>query len=208
MARKGREVRVADIKAAALRLFSLKGFAGSSMEDIAAGAGVAKATVYLYFQSKEALLHTCVMEALKPSDTVIRRIVLNQNGSTANKLRRVLDIWDNYLDAPDAGMVFRLVLAEAQNFPILARYYHLNILRRITMAIREIISHGVEGGEFRCVDVDATVEIILAPYFLSAIMPQSEWHGQDVRRNAMSLIDVLFEGLSGSQSRLSGGTIK
>ncbi|MDZ7373759.1 MAG: TetR/AcrR family transcriptional regulator [candidate division KSB1 bacterium] len=51
-----REARLEAIRQAALRLFAEKGFAGTSMEDIAAAAELGKGTVYYYFPSKEALL--------------------------------------------------------------------------------------------------------------------------------------------------------
>ncbi len=50
------EQRRAEILASALQLFSSRGFSDTTMDEIAHVAGVAKGTVYLYFQSKEHLL--------------------------------------------------------------------------------------------------------------------------------------------------------
>jgi AcrR family transcriptional regulator len=50
------EQRRAEILEAALKLYSSKGFHETTMEEVAQAAGVAKGTVYLYFQSKEHLL--------------------------------------------------------------------------------------------------------------------------------------------------------
>jgi AcrR family transcriptional regulator len=50
------EQRKTEILQAALELFSSKGFNETTMEEVAQAAGVAKGTVYLYFQSKEHLL--------------------------------------------------------------------------------------------------------------------------------------------------------
>ena len=47
-----RERRILD---AALEVFSQKGFVGASMDDIAAGAGLTKPTLYQYFPSKDEL---------------------------------------------------------------------------------------------------------------------------------------------------------
>ncbi|MFI6483211.1 TetR/AcrR family transcriptional regulator [Nonomuraea sp. NPDC050663] len=41
---------------AAVRVFARKGFAASRIEDIAAEAGIAKGSVYLYFDSRDAVL--------------------------------------------------------------------------------------------------------------------------------------------------------
>ena len=53
---KAPETRAAALMEAAQRLFIDKGIAATSIDDIAAGAQVAKGTFYLYFPSKEALL--------------------------------------------------------------------------------------------------------------------------------------------------------
>jgi AcrR family transcriptional regulator len=50
------EQRRKEICAAALELFSSKGFHETTMEEVANAAGVAKGTIYLYFESKEHLL--------------------------------------------------------------------------------------------------------------------------------------------------------
>ena len=53
---KNPEDRRREILDAALELFGAKGFHDTPMEEIAGAAGVAKGTIYLYFQSKEHLL--------------------------------------------------------------------------------------------------------------------------------------------------------
>ena len=53
--RRRKEARPAELLEAALDVFAEKGFAAARMDDIAARAGVAKGTVYLYFPGKEAV---------------------------------------------------------------------------------------------------------------------------------------------------------
>ncbi|HLY78578.1 MAG TPA: helix-turn-helix domain-containing protein, partial [Caulobacteraceae bacterium] len=50
-----KEERAPEILEAALASFAEKGFAGTRMDDIAARAGITKGTIYLYFESKEAV---------------------------------------------------------------------------------------------------------------------------------------------------------
>jgi AcrR family transcriptional regulator len=50
------ESRRADLAEAALRLWAEKGFGATSVASIAAAAGIAKGTFYLYYASKQALL--------------------------------------------------------------------------------------------------------------------------------------------------------
>ncbi|WP_338757698.1 TetR/AcrR family transcriptional regulator [Nocardia vulneris] len=51
-----RVARQEEILDAAVRVFARKGFAAARIEDVAAAAGIAKGSVYLYFDSRDALL--------------------------------------------------------------------------------------------------------------------------------------------------------
>jgi len=52
------------IESAARRLFAARGFAGTSMADIAAAAGVSKATVFHHYRTKRGLYEALVSEAV------------------------------------------------------------------------------------------------------------------------------------------------
>lgn len=51
------ETRRAEVLAAAVQLFHERGYDATTVQHIAAAAGMATGTVYLYFPSKEAVLH-------------------------------------------------------------------------------------------------------------------------------------------------------
>lgn len=51
-----RAARREEILSAAVRLFARQGFTATRIEDVAAEAGIAKGSVYLYFDSRDALL--------------------------------------------------------------------------------------------------------------------------------------------------------
>jgi AcrR family transcriptional regulator len=69
------EQRRAEILEAALALFSSKGFHDTTMEEVANAAGVAKGTIYLYFQSKEHLLLALKRDFMQGLTDVVANIV-------------------------------------------------------------------------------------------------------------------------------------
>lgn len=69
------EQRRAEILQAAMELFSSKGFNETTMEEVASAAGVAKGTVYLYFQSKEHLLLALKREFMQGLTDAVTGIV-------------------------------------------------------------------------------------------------------------------------------------
>src|ERR1700728_5509555 len=58
------EFRRSEILAAATKVFATKGFVATHMEDIAEAARLAKGTLYLYFQSKDAIYQATVRQAM------------------------------------------------------------------------------------------------------------------------------------------------
>lgn len=61
-----KDARPSELTEAALALFVEKGFAATRLEDVAQRAGVSKGTLYLYFDSKEALFKAVIQEGVVP----------------------------------------------------------------------------------------------------------------------------------------------
>jgi AcrR family transcriptional regulator len=58
------EFRNAEILAAARKVFAANGFSGTSVEAIAQEAGIAKGTLYLYYDSKSEIYHAALRNGL------------------------------------------------------------------------------------------------------------------------------------------------
>jgi AcrR family transcriptional regulator len=61
---KEKNERIADITAAAEKIFLSKGYFSSTIEEIAKEAGVSKGTVYLYFKNKEELYASLMLPSI------------------------------------------------------------------------------------------------------------------------------------------------
>ena len=61
-----KEARPGELLDAALELFVERGFASTRLDEVAARAGVAKGTLYLYFASKEELFKAVVRQNIVP----------------------------------------------------------------------------------------------------------------------------------------------
>src|SRR5512140_388046 len=67
-----REHRQDEILHAALLAFRERGFAGTTLDDIAVRLGVRKTALYHYFPDKEAILYACHRESLAELDRIVR----------------------------------------------------------------------------------------------------------------------------------------
>lgn len=77
------------IIASAMRVFAMKGFYGAKVSDIAADAGVADGTIYLYFKSKDDLLISLFEAQMERIIAGLRRAVEGA-GEAPEKLRRFI----------------------------------------------------------------------------------------------------------------------
>ncbi|HEX4858952.1 MAG TPA: TetR/AcrR family transcriptional regulator, partial [Usitatibacteraceae bacterium] len=147
-----KDARPGELLAAALDLFVEKGFAATRLEDVARRAGVSKGTLYLYFDSKEELFKAVIRESYLPSLMHGESLLKDFTGSAEQLLRAFLRMWwDEVGETKQAGLT-KLVIAEAGNFPEIARFYHDEVIQRANALLRHAIERGVQSGEFQPVN--------------------------------------------------------
>ena len=107
---------------ATLREFEAKGFDAARIEDIAKKAGVAKGTVYNYFESKEALLMGIADELGGLIHANLER-AMSEAGpmSTRERIERVLDPIVRENGSGRISRVLRVIWAEGLHRPELTR---------------------------------------------------------------------------------------
>lgn len=167
--RRRKQARPRELLDAALDLFVEKGFAAARAEDIAARAGVSKATLYLYFRSKEDLLEALIAERL-PSRTALHARQLASDAETsADLLRQVLAAWWSALMEDHAGGIVKLVFAEVRNFPALADVWSREVIEPVRGWVAGIVVRGIRRGEFRAVDPDLVVHSLVLPLVMACL---------------------------------------
>ena len=171
--RRRKEARPAELTAAALDLFVEKGYAATRLDDVAAAAGVSKGTLYLYFESKEELFKAVVREGLLPALAEGEQLVAGFTGGSEDLLREVGSGMWRLIGSQRIGGLPKLVFAEARNFPEIAAFYHEEVIRRGTALVRAVVERGIARGEFRPVDADAAIHIVVAPVLMRMIWRHS-----------------------------------
>jgi AcrR family transcriptional regulator len=197
--RRRKEARTEEILSAALESFAARGFAATRIEDVAARAGISKGTLYLYFAGKEELFKAVVRQALLPNLVRIEALAASFEGPSAALLERLLLTVAGVIDSR-VGAIPKLVIAEAGNFPDLARFYLDEVVRRGLGLIATILRRGIARGEFRPIDVDHAVFCVIAPMLIAALWktslePHDETGPLDVQALVRAHLDMLLRGL-------------
>jgi AcrR family transcriptional regulator len=162
--RRNEQARLAVLHAAD-DLLAERGFAGVTIEGIAARAGVAKQTIYRWWPSKvDVLLDTLIddsREALAVPDT----------GSAVEDTRRYLGAVARFITRDPAGQVLLALLGEAQHDPAMAGVFHARYLDPQREAERAMLERGVASGELADgLDVDQALDRLWGPLLYRAMV--------------------------------------
>ena len=171
--RRRKEERPSELIAAALDLFVDRGFAATRLEDVAARAGVSKGTLYLYFESKEALFKAVIEDAIVPLLAAAEDEIASYQGDSVDLLRRLLFGWWEQIGATRLAGVPKLLIAEARNFPEVAQYYHEAVIARARGLLRTLLQRGIARGEFRPLDLETVIDVIYAPLMMLVVWRSS-----------------------------------
>jgi AcrR family transcriptional regulator len=161
--------RPAEILEAALDVFAARGFAATKLEEVAARAGVSKGTLYLYFESKEDLFRSLVRDLLLPNIAMAEQRLASDSGPAGDLLKGLAKVIGGRLAGSKLGAIPKLIMAEAANFPDLAKFYYEEVIQRGIRTIDEILKRGVANGEFRKVPTEEFFPLLIGPFLLLAI---------------------------------------
>ena len=168
-----KESRPGELLTAALDLFVERGFAAARLDDVAARAGVSKGTLYLYYSSKEDLFKAVVRQNIVPLIEEFRAAVEDSDDPASILLQRFFPGWWERFGATRLAGIAKLIIAEAGNFPEVARFFHEEVVLPNSLLLGSIVRRGIDAGDFREVDVEAAVHLWMAPVVLKAIWAHS-----------------------------------
>src|SRR5437870_562093 len=136
----------AAILRAATRVFARNGYFNSKVADIARAAGVADGTVYLYFKSKEEILHSIFDRSVESAIKEVRK-QLKTISDAREKLRRIALLHLERLGADrDLAVVFQVELRGSTKF--MEEFSAAGFAEYLSL-IRSTIEEGQRAGLFR-----------------------------------------------------------
>jgi len=144
-----RELVENEIYEHATRLFAERGFAGTSLQDIADALGITRPALYYYVKSKEELLAKLVTEVTQgPLDDLQR--IAGDPADAVEKLRGMARvIVGRRANHPDR---FRLLFRSEAELPEELTAAYATSRRAVLRTVAGVIDEGVRSGRFRPVD--------------------------------------------------------
>ena len=161
-----KEARRRAILDSAVRVFAENGFFAARIRDIAAGAGVAEGTIYLYFDGKDDLLLTAFRDKVAEFVASVRDVIPS-HAPFEQRLARFMALQFESIEAEPA-LATVLLLESRQS----SKFYGgavREVLRTYAQAIDELLSSGVSEDAVR-----ADVDIPLARRMLIGLLEEIE----------------------------------
>jgi AcrR family transcriptional regulator len=146
------------VLAAADDLLAERGFAATTIEGIAARAGVAKQTIYRWWPSKVDIL----LDVL--GDDMQAHLTVPDLGDLERELVQAVNGWAVFLAESDPGAVLRALTGQAQHDPELAARLRTEQLSRQRERDRAPLERAVARGELPAgLDLDVAVAELVGP---------------------------------------------
>jgi AcrR family transcriptional regulator len=146
----GARRRLSEVIDAAAQVFARRGYHGASTQDIADVLGIRQASLYYYFESKEAALEAVCASGVEDYAVRAQRILKDDQTSSEKVAQLVFHHLAPMAERLDYTLVF---LRERRFLPQPARKRIRAIEVRYERIIQRIIQQGVESREFRA-DLD------------------------------------------------------
>jgi AcrR family transcriptional regulator len=202
--RRRKDARPEELISAALEVFADRGFAATKLEDVARKAGVTKGTIYLYFANKEALFKALIRQTIVPVIAQGEAVAQSFTGSARDLFEKLVREYWRLVGETSLASIPRLMIAEAGNFPELARFYYEEVVTRGHRLMAGVLERGIKAGEFKQVNLAVATKLAMSPLMhavvarkaFAACMPEAF----DVASYLDTHIDLFLHGISTTSS--------
>lgn len=190
---------------AARTIFIRLGFDGASMNDVAAEAGVSKATLYVYFASKEALFAALIEEmvAVLPENALKLEHSVGDLRDTLVEMGMILM---RALTKPEHVQFNRMVLATVEKFPKFGHMFYEAGPARGMAKMQDFLKREVAHGHLAIDDLDLAahqlLDLIKSRFLVEMLLGISGRPDEEkLRRSVASGIDMFLAKYGRQPSR-------
>ncbi|MCB0262309.1 MAG: TetR/AcrR family transcriptional regulator [Calditrichaeota bacterium] len=185
---------------AAQRCFSRYGFSKTTLDDIATGVGIKKASLYYYYENKEAIFRDVIDTETKGLISELRRSVAQASSSTEKLFsfaKTQLEYFRNYVNLHDLSV--QVVL----EFKPLINKLYKNLREQQIEILEEVIEGGIKDGEFNKCEAlraaDSILTILEAMKFkefqVTTVQYASDIDYSKVEEEVNYILNMLLEGM-------------
>lgn len=194
-----KRIRILD---AALKIFASRGFYNAKVSEVAKEAGVADGTIYLYFESKDALLIALFEDRMQRLIARANDEIARSEGTVLDKIRQAIALHLSLvLDDPDLAEFITVELRQSGKF---IKEYDNPKFTEYLRIFRDLILAGQEQGLIRrTVDARLVVRAIFGALdeLLLTLSLTHRNRSVDINATVDGLCDIFFDGIRAQPAR-------
>jgi AcrR family transcriptional regulator len=186
---------------AALKLFTQKGYAGTSVREIVATAGVSKPMLYYYFENKEGIYRALMQRLFGQLELLFQ----DYHAKTSSIKEQLLSLFDRGFSlVSDNRDLIRLMHAIYYGPPQGAPFFDFDAYHtKFQGFIRQIVEKGVKTGEFRSGKASDMAWALMGAAQIATEEQILNREPQIDRKKLQRILSVIFQGVE-AESRKEG----
>ena len=188
--------RRSDIVNAARYLFQSKEYDKTTMQDVMDYLGIAKGTIYHYFESKEALFGAVIENIVDTNIEHMQTLIQDTKGTALEKIQILIAAGD--ISAENEDILDKL--HRPSNYAMHARLFAATLVKQAPL-YEKLIQQGCNEGIFQTNNPLECAEFVLAGVQFLTDMGIYPWSQEDLNRRAQAfpqLIEQLLKAPPGS----------
>ncbi|WP_248321050.1 TetR/AcrR family transcriptional regulator [Caballeronia sp. Sq4a] len=170
--RRRKDARPGEIIDVALMCFLEAGYEATRLDDVARRAGVAKGTVYLYFETKEHLFRAVVQQVTATNVRQLSDTIRQFDGAFVEFVPLFLSRVATSIGSSLSPRIAALILKESERFPDLGRIWVEEVVAPMFEALQALVERSQKKGEVREGDSRAHVFSLVGPMFAAILSRQ------------------------------------
>ena len=191
------EFRCAEILSAARKVIATRGYSDATVDEIAAAAGIAKGTVYLYYPSKNDIYLAALKQGLLELQERTR-VTMQAASGIQDKLRGFVRTRIEYAEANrDFIKIYHSEFGNLTNAAACDGEFQQLYLKQAKM-LQAVLQEAVDSGEIRPLRSDFAAFIIYD--MVKGVMMQRlmEWTAGGMEEDIELLNDLVWKGIGAS----------
>src|SRR5699024_235198 len=183
--------RRSEIIDAAEMLFTTKGYASTTINDILKEVGIAKGTFYYYFQSKEEVMDAVVMRFIEMGVKAARNIACDPNMKAPEKLFQI--IMAQRPDPQSDGNKKEEMIDELHEIDNAEMHQKslVETILKLTPVLTKVIEQGIEEGSFQTHYPRETVEFLLVSSQFLLDEGIFQWEPEERLQKAVAFVHII-----------------
>jgi AcrR family transcriptional regulator len=146
-----------------LALLKRVGFHGLTMEAVAAGAGVGKATIYRWWPSKADLVISAFVSVVEPE------LRFSPEGPVLDSIHRQMHNWANIFHSP-LGHIVATVIGAGQSEPAILKAFQNHWIEPRRAEARVLLKRAIADGILRDLDPDTILDLLYGPLYMRLLV--------------------------------------